>query len=551
MSRSTRLAELLEERLQASPPQELRAHPLRRRTSPSARGLLGRLPFGRLLFGSLLVGSLLVGSMATVGLVGCSVPPESSEAVAGEAEKVVEPTGGPIVVLVLGSLRADLVGALGGEPRWTPSIDELAREADWVGRAVAASSSPIPALGTLLTGVEPWQHQALHHRISHLRPELPTLAEALAGLGYETRAFVPSERSFEKFRFSRGFDRIEESLLEPRATSPVEQALARVEGRQFLWVQLDEVAFPLEDRRQNLPRLAGRPAAPPSLEMARLMPYADPAKPLPESLRGSLVELLHHETAWADRLVGRLLRSLRTAPGWSEATVVLTAVHGMEIDEHGQTLFAQNLGRESIEVPLSIQLPAGAGQAAAELDAGRPVAAGRLWATLVELAGGRPAPVHLPSLWHRSSAPISSALYAHGGANYFSWLRPGTGGAVQLLWRSPYMEEDGRFFRAQAIEAGARQLRDGTSPKRVFARTDRAFLNQPPFEGLGRGEAKVERWTRGRGTEVVDDPELRARMLDELYRHGSRLASRPRSVREEGALWADRKPPLRDASGSR
>jgi len=48
------------------------------------------------------------------------------------------PQEGPIVLITFDSLRADVVGGLGGERGLTPSFDALLRQPDcWGGRAVA------------------------------------------------------------------------------------------------------------------------------------------------------------------------------------------------------------------------------------------------------------------------------------------------------------------------------------------------------------------------------------------------------------------------------
>ena len=62
------------------------------------------------------------------------------------------PQEGPIILITFDSLRADVVGGLGGERGLTPNLDALMRQADWAGRAIAPSSWGVPSMTTGTTG---------------------------------------------------------------------------------------------------------------------------------------------------------------------------------------------------------------------------------------------------------------------------------------------------------------------------------------------------------------------------------------------------------------
>jgi hypothetical protein len=68
------------------------------------------------------------------------------------------------VLITFDSLRADVVGGLGGEPRLTPNLDALLRGADWGGRAIAPSSLGAAAMASLFTGLRPWRCRACDSR---------------------------------------------------------------------------------------------------------------------------------------------------------------------------------------------------------------------------------------------------------------------------------------------------------------------------------------------------------------------------------------------------
>ncbi len=54
---------------------------------------------------------------------------------------------GPIVLITIDALRADLVGT-----GLLPNLDALAAEADWAGAAITTSSWTVPSMASLFTG---------------------------------------------------------------------------------------------------------------------------------------------------------------------------------------------------------------------------------------------------------------------------------------------------------------------------------------------------------------------------------------------------------------
>ena len=86
--------------------------------------------------------ALATGALALAGLAAC-----------GGCRGGDDGHRGPIVLITLDALRADAVGAFGGPPRLTPTLDALAREATWAGTAIAPSSWTVPSMAALFTGL--------------------------------------------------------------------------------------------------------------------------------------------------------------------------------------------------------------------------------------------------------------------------------------------------------------------------------------------------------------------------------------------------------------
>ena len=440
-----------------------------------------------------------------------------------------EVSGNPIVLITLSALRPDFVHALGGPAIWTPHIDAIAREAEWVGTAVVASSVPAVSLMSLMTGVSPWQHQVLNHDPKSPRAGMTLLAQALGQAGYRTAARVPLVYELQRYGMFSGFEDVAE-------IDPIDETMSTLDpldGPGFLWLHLREGNVELQRRDAQLPRLAARSAGlPSSIQAKHLLAYADPELAMPAELRSAARELFGHEVAWADQQIGVIASALRASGHWERAWVVVTASQGMELGEHSQVLYAQNLGRETIEVPLVIKPPeALRGSLAAS--GVRRVSQMRLWSTLIEAAGERLDPLRAPSLFRSSDPPILSELYQRNGVNEFSLLD----GDLQLIWRTRFAAPEPEFYVAQ------HSLRGGQAPlsepsRRIFGRLEEAFRRTRPLAGPAGGpppELRLERWVET-GVVPLMEPERAESMAIELRRRWLRYVDRERTPGQESAL---------------
>ena len=422
--------------------------------------------------------------VAAVGLGLGACRPAAKENAAQDQAAGQAPWRGSVVVFAFDVMRADHVGALGGLPGLTPELDRFAAEADYAGRAVAASSSPLVALASLFTGTGAQQHRLLGHLDADLRPGLPTLAEHYWKAGYDTVFFEPWPPFIWRYGLLRGMARTE--------TYQEAQLLHELplfdDYPRFYWVQMPEADLPYTDRRAEL----GRPFPAPSRDRVdghELMPHADPRWPMPAELKQAASELFRIEVAAGDARFGRMLAALRGSAAWENSVVVVTGIVGTELGEHGQVLYSQNLHRESIEVPLLIRLPkslSARGFHFAE-PAGRPVAAERLFATLAELLGVKTAAASSPSLFRHARQPAISALPLGNGTNLFSAVFPAPPERVkegvlaeQVIRQSRFAPAEPFYYPAQAAEMGA-DVRLPETPRELFDRLHRAFDDAPAF----------------------------------------------------------------------
>lgn len=444
------------------------------------------------------------------------------------AERAERP---PIVLITFDSLRADVVGALGGRPGLTPNLDALIRGADWAGRAIAPSSEGVPSMASLFTGLRPWQHQVLHGRQATLSPALLTLPEALQAAGYQTAGFSGEPSYSKAFGYDQGFD-----LLGDLDKSTPDR-LKELRDRHFVWIHIPEPAAPYV-RRPNFEdrvKTAGLDL-PLRVLPNQLEPYFDPAVPLPPDERRRFWALYQLNVAFADDRLGRCLAALRQSGQWDRTLVVVTSTHGEEFGERHQILNGGNLGRQLLEVPLAVKLPAGS-RLKITIPRDRRAAAARIWATLVEAAGGAAGPAVAPSLFRDTSGPVLSELYLTNGTNQFSLVD----GDDQLLWESRFAPPQPEYYRARLAlmargNAEVARAELSEPPEAIFDRLLAAFRSTPPLTGGGAPALTLERWGP-RGSAPVSDPRRTAELARLLARTWNQFLPGETAPGSEAREW--------------
>lgn len=453
---------------------------------------------------------------------------------AGCRHQTVPAHDGPIVLVTFDSLRADVVG----EPGLTPNLDALIQQADWSGRAIASSSWGLPSMASLFTGLRPWQHRVLRAE-DRIPPALITLPEALKARGYETFGFMGEPMYSKEAGFGQGFDLLTRL---GKGTEAGEKLRSAGSGQRFVWVHFSEPKAPYYRRPKLAARLGLRGRdLPYRILPHQLAPFFDPTVPLPPELERRFRTMYRLNVAWADDRLGKLLKELRASGQWDRTLLVVTATHGEELGEKGQILNGGNLGRQLIEVPLVVKLPAGWDRQIAA-GRGRRVAASRLWATLVEAAGGEVPPAQSPSLFRPTpgGAPdaVLSELYLTNGTNRFSLVQ----GDDQLLWETRFAPPEPEYYRARLAlmnRGNARIARAEITerPGQIFRRLYAGFLDSLPLTGRGGApRLTLERW-EGNSSRPVEDPGRKAEMARTLARTWNEFLPAELTPREEAREW--------------
>ncbi len=324
-----------------------------------------------------------------------------------------KPAGPNVVYVVVDTLRADALSCYGYERPTSPFLDSIAEHGTLFEDAMSAAAWTKPSTATLLTGLYPSRHGALHHGSLLRVPEgEQTLAETFSRAGYATGAFVTNPNIKRIFAFDRGFAHFFDSPVEDTVTTAALRTslfgrlLTAVTRRQFNWKYENDV---LAMNAQILPWLEANRDE----RFFLYLHYIDPHSPYEPPARwrrefeGDHGLVLHNERK---RLVGRdrydaeirytdegleqLVSKLQDLDLWGETVFVLTSDHGEEWFEKDEVLgHGFSLYQPAIHVPLIAHGPG--------VPSGRrvkgPVELVDLPATLADLAGLLPSsPGHPP-----------------------------------------------------------------------------------------------------------------------------------------------------------
>lgn len=297
-----------------------------------------------------------------------------------------KPEGFPeadLIIISLDTLRADAVGALGGPPGISPTLDRLAAESVVFTRARAQAPQTAPSHMTLFTSTYPSVHgvvnmtvQGAQTTISPLPDDIPTLAEVLSAAGFESLALTDGGNLHPGHGFARGFDEFVGDLggVRARVDQVVERAaeLWPSPERTFLFWHTYEVHAPYVPPPEYLHAwtdddyegvLRERAAALSRLDLdeqwARV--YSDFWKGFrrfePDDF-AYLHSLYRGGVRYTDDVLAELVEALAETGALDTSVLVVLSDHGEEFGEHGEREHHQ-VYEECLRVPLMVRLPGG------------------------------------------------------------------------------------------------------------------------------------------------------------------------------------------------
>ncbi len=177
-----------------------------------------------------------------------------------------------VILLSVDTLRADALGAYGGETATTPAIDALAASGTLFEDAHTTIGKTGPAFASIFTSLYPPTHGA-RRNAQRMRSDVPVLAEILNEAGYEAAAFISNwTLRADLVGLNRGFDHYDEDFNQARnavglrerhaddVARAAERWLRRRAGDEdrrgrplFLWVHFSDPHSPYLERRGFTP----------------------------------------------------------------------------------------------------------------------------------------------------------------------------------------------------------------------------------------------------------------------------------------------------------
>ncbi|MFI5197300.1 MAG: sulfatase, partial [Thermoanaerobaculia bacterium] len=332
--------------------------------------------------------------------------------------------GAPIVLISVDTLRSDHLPAYGYAGVETPAFDALRKDSILYERAWSHVPLTLPSHASILTGREPSGH-GIHDNLGyHLKADVPTLAELLKKLGYETGGAISCFVLKGESGISRGFDFYDDAV-EPAegqaALGRVQRAGPETEAHLEAW-------------------LAARPAAGKFFAFLHLYEPHTPYEPPEPYKTRYAAQPYDGEIAQADAIVGKFLAFLKARGLYDKALIVFLSDHGEGLGDHGESEHGMFLYREVLQVPLFVKLPGGrrGGETVAA-----PAALSDVFTTLAE-AAGVPAfarPEGTRSLLDAPGAPARRIL----SETFFPRIHFGWSGLTSLF--------DGRWHYIEAPKA--------------------------------------------------------------------------------------------------
>jgi tetratricopeptide (TPR) repeat protein len=250
------------------------------------------------------------------------------------------PVSGPIILISIDSLRADRLPLYGYTGVATPTLDALGDDGIVFERAYSHAPLTLPAHASLLSGRLPFETGVRAATGMSINSRERMLAEILSDRGYATGAVVSSFALRRATGIAQGFGFFDDKLA--AESSAGDEPLLR-DGS--LSVQIAERWLDtIGTSRAFL-----------------FLHLAEPHKPYDPPERFAAYDPYDGEVAYADEIVGQLVRYLKRHQLYDQSTIIVLSDHGEGLGDHGEQEHGLFVYDEAVRVPLIIKPSAGDG----------------------------------------------------------------------------------------------------------------------------------------------------------------------------------------------
>ncbi len=335
-----------------------------------------------------------------------------------------------VVFVLLDTVRADHVSALGYDRETTPNFDSFAERATLYTDAVAQAPWSIPSHASLFTGKYPADHGTTI--ASPVLAGEQTLPELLSDAGYETHALSPNDYVRPATGFARGFDSYEmpnqrqepavvsdllarpvnwftntpwarapvealfnrlqstaESTTDPQTPEDdglldaVDDRLQQVQDPFFLFVNLFDAHLPRSPDPEHATQFVDNDLADAEI-VEHERTHTLGAQPMDERGLRRFRQLYDADLRTMDDRFGALLDVLRANGQLEDTLVVAVSDHGEHLGEYGLVGHQFSVFDGAVSVPLAVRYPDGGPDRVDEQ-----VEIRRLFHTILDEAGAR------------------------------------------------------------------------------------------------------------------------------------------------------------------
>lgn len=271
-----------------------------------------------------------------------------------------------ILLLVLDCVRFDGLHCNGNPRPVTPNLDALAAQSRHYTQARAAAVWTLESHASLFTGLHPRQH-GVNVETRWLDASIPTMAERLQQVGYETAAFSTNAWVGPHFGLDRGFEHFSslwrifpgmgkapfpfwEKALRKRLLERHDKGAAKLNRHVQRWWRrrrhsdrpffLFGLYLDAHLPYRPPPGYGERLLDAPALDAARAAnqdawAYMAGETAMTEADFSGLRALYDAEISYVDEQVGELLAFLRSVGALDNTVIIVTADHGENIGDHG------------------------------------------------------------------------------------------------------------------------------------------------------------------------------------------------------------------------
>ncbi|HSL82932.1 MAG TPA: sulfatase, partial [Thermoanaerobaculia bacterium] len=416
-----------------------------------------------------------------------------------------------VLFILVDTLRYDHLTPYGYERDTSPEIPRLLADAGTV-MEDAYSQAPwtLPSAVSYMTSRDPGAVLGDDPAAFAIPPGVPSLGEAMAGLGYRTAAFYANPTLHQGNGFARGFG----TFYSPEGFQTLSNHADELNGRAVPWLRAHaDGPFFLYVHYID----PHDPYMNPDVVDGRSPYFDDPGGISGEWVHGiytgritvddlereirHLTALYDTEIRYVDRAIGELLAAL-PEDVLANTLVVLTADHGEELYDHGFWKHGHTLYEDQIHVPLLFRWDG-------RIPAGRRLAGTvrlvDLAPTLVDAAGGEAPDAWdgvslLPALTGEAPLPRLAAFAQH--------LQVGPLRAAAVLDRKKLI-----LFNREEAFAPSDPLQSH------IYETDMGRLERRELYDLGRDPGERENLLASSGDGGEGGTAAAARLAPVLYRH--------------------------------